>query len=258
MVYEPTLMADKLRLLWHANPDFYAIWTVFIGGGGGLQFVYFYPFFLIFSPSFPFRPCPHLLPPFPSSPPPSSPHYSLVQKNPRVRKIRVRNPRGPNDRKNSISLEKIQSRSKLLISLENFNLDVLISPQKIGPRWVARSKISFSLEIFNLARNVEFFRSLGPLGFWGRKWLRQFYGHLEKMRSFCRKTHVHKIPRFRGGVFWVWGGGGSADFIFMGARIFLISVPLKIKFPVAPRQFPTRNLKDAPEQSKCWVHPIQL
>ena len=25
-----------------------------------------------------------------------------------------------------------------------------------------------------------------------------------------------------GGVFWVWGGGGgSADFIFMGARIFL-------------------------------------
>ena len=39
-----------------------------------------------------------------------------------------------------------------------------------------------------------------------------------KMRSFCRKTHVHKIPRFFGG-FW---GGGSADFIFMGARIFLI------------------------------------
>ena len=53
--------------------------------------------------------------------------------------------------------------------------------------------------------------------------MRQFYGRLEKMRSFCRKTHVHKIPRFRGGgVFWVWGGGGgSADFIFMGARIFL-------------------------------------
>ena len=33
--------------------------------------------------------------------------------------------------------------------------------------------------------------------------------------------HVHKIPRF-GGVFGVWGGGGgSADFIFMGAGIFL-------------------------------------
>ena len=46
-----------------------------------------------------------------------------------------------------------------------------------------------------------------------------------KMRSFCRKTHVHKIPRLRGGggyfgFFW-GGGGGSVDFIFMGARIFL-------------------------------------
>ena len=36
------------------------------------------------------------------------------------------------------------------------------------------------------------------------------------------KPPVHKIPRFRGGgYFGVWGGGGSADFIFMGARIFL-------------------------------------
>ena len=45
------------------------------------------------------------------------------------------------------------------------------------------------------------------------------------MRSFCRKTCVHKILRFRGGVFWVFGGGGggSADFIFMGAGIFLNS-----------------------------------
>ena len=50
--------------------------------------------------------------------------------------------------------------------------------------------------------------------------MRQFYGHLEKMLSFCRKNHVRKIPLFWGGGFW--GGGGSADFIFMGARIFLI------------------------------------
>ena len=40
-----------------------------------------------------------------------------------------------------------------------------------------------------------------------------------KMHSFCRKNHVRKIPLFWRGVFW--GGGGSADFIFMGARIFL-------------------------------------
>ena len=41
----------------------------------------------------------------------------------------------------------------------------------------------------------------------------------KKMRSFCRKNHVRKIPLFWGG-FW---GGGSADSIFMGARIFLIN-----------------------------------
>ena len=40
-----------------------------------------------------------------------------------------------------------------------------------------------------------------------------------KMRS-AGKTHVHKIPRFRGGYFGSFLGG-SADFIFMGARIFL-------------------------------------
>ena len=57
-----------------------------------------------------------------------------------------------------------QSRSKFLVSLENFNLDVSISPKKIGPRWVARSKISFSIEIFNIDRNLEFFLIFGPSG----------------------------------------------------------------------------------------------
>ena len=38
--------------------------------------------------------------------------------------------------------------------------------------------------------------------------------------------HVHKILRFRG-RFW-GGGGGSADFIFMGARIFLSKKPQEI------------------------------
>ena len=41
------------------------------------------------------------------------------------------------------------SRSKFLISLENFNLDVSISPQKIGPR------VGGSLENFILARNFQ-------------------------------------------------------------------------------------------------------
>ena len=53
--------------------------------------------------------------------------------------------------------------------------------------------------------------------------MRQFYGRLEKCVLSAGKTRVHKIPRFRGGYFGFWGaGGGSADFIFMGARIFLI------------------------------------
>ena len=71
-------------------------------------------------------------------------------------------------RSNKFNLARnFQSRSKFLISLENFNfnLDVSISPQKkIGPRWVARSRISFSLEIFNLARNLECFLIFGRSG----------------------------------------------------------------------------------------------
>ena len=45
--------------------------------------------------------------------------------------------------------------------------------------------------------------------------------------------HVHKIPCFRGGVFWVWFGGGSADFIFMGAGIFMTVCPPNRPHPFA-------------------------
>ena len=73
----------------------------------------------------------------------------------------------------------------------------------------------------------------------------QFYGHLEKCALSAGKPHVHKIPRFRGGVFWVLAGGEGdcADFIFMGARIFLteaafLDVPfracLDVPFPAIP------------------------
>ena len=42
-----------------------------------------------------------------------------------------------------------------------------------------------------------------------------------KMRSFCRKTCVHKIPRFRGGgYFGFWGGGGEVPILFLWARGF--------------------------------------
>ena len=59
------------------------------------------------------------------------------------------------------------------------------------------------------------------------------------MRSFCRKTHVHKFPRFGGGGFW--GGGGSADFIFMGARIFLTDI--KNVFSVRNRSSKSQSLE---------------
>ena len=64
--------------------------------------------------------------------------------------------------------------------------------------------------------------------------MRQFYGHPEKMRSFCKKNHVHKIPCFRGGGVFLGFLGGGADFIFMGARIFLrkFQARLRIRLPL--------------------------
>ena len=54
-----------------------------------------------------------------------------------------------------------------------------------------------------------------------------------KMRPFCRKSYVHKIPRFRGGVFWVLGGGGKCRFYFYGRDDFLkmLSLPRFGHFP---------------------------
>ena len=49
--------------------------------------------------------------------------------------------------------------------------------------------------------------------------MRQFYGRLEKCVLSAGKPVSIKFFVLRGGVFWVWGGG--ADFIFMGAGIFL-------------------------------------
>ena len=59
--------------------------------------------------------------------------------------------RGPNDQKNLISIEIFDLDRKF----QSRRLD--FPTKKKGPRWTARSKISFSLEIFNLARNLNFF-----------------------------------------------------------------------------------------------------
>ena len=57
--------------------------------------------------------------------------------------------------------------------------------------------------------------------FWGRKWLRQFYGRLEKCTLSAGKTQVHKIPRFGGGgVLGFGGAGGECRFYFYGREDF--------------------------------------
>ena len=51
--------------------------------------------------------------------------------------------------------------------------------------------------------------------------MRQFYGHLEKCVLSAGKTMSIKFFVFGGGGILDFGGGGGADYIFMGARIFL-------------------------------------
>ena len=41
-----------------------------------------------------------------------------------------------------------------------------------------------------------------------------------KNASVLQEKHVHKIPRFRGGVFWVFGGGGECRFYLYGRADF--------------------------------------
>ena len=51
-------------------------------------------------------------------------------------------------------------------------------------------------------------RKMFCLQFWGRKWVHQFYGRLEKCILSAGKTHVHKIPRFFGGGVFVYAWNG--------------------------------------------------
>ena len=50
--------------------------------------------------------------------------------------------------------------------------------------------------------------------------MRQFYGRLEKCVLSAGKTHVHKIPRFRGGGGLFWVLGGDCRFYFYGRADF--------------------------------------
>ena len=57
-----------------------------------------------------------------------------------------------------------------------------------------------------LCQNNPCVRKIFRPQFWGRKWVRQFYGHLEFLLSFCRKTSMSiKFLRCKEGVFWAFG-----------------------------------------------------
>ena len=60
------------------------------------------------------------------------------------------------------------------------------------------------------------------------------------MRSFCRKTHVHKILRFRGGGFG-GGGGGECRFYFYGREDFSELSSIKLHFHGNYQEWPRQT-----------------
>ena len=85
-----------------------------------------------------------------------------------------------------------------------------------------RGMLTFEEEIYP-AIFTEFQKSLVSVKtfarFWGWKWLCQFYGRLEKLRSFCRKTSVPaKFLILGGGVIWFFFLGGEVPIFFFYGR----------------------------------------
>ena len=67
------------------------------------------------------------------------------------------------------------------------------------------------------------------------------------------KTHVHKIPRFRGGgILGFGGGGGSADYIFMGARILLTKTEQSSNRGRDSQPCPRPQLNSQPQGPLWW------
>ena len=116
--------------------------------------------------------------------------------------------------------------------------------------------------LFSLAGDFHIFqknprvRKIYCPQFWGRKWLRQFYGRLEKCVLSAGKTHAHKIPWFirGGGILGFLGGGGSADLIFMGARIFL-NVSVSKDFPPQGSLYWLGRVHELPRLSDALLGP---
>ena len=112
------------------------------------------------------RPCPDTLPApiLPPPPPTSPPVLSSKKPTPPLPQSPPPFPEGP-------AIEKIQSRSKISISLEIFNLAwnfqsrTFRIPHKKRVWRVARLKISIPLEIFTPGGRSWIFSIFGPLGF---------------------------------------------------------------------------------------------
>ena len=67
-------------------------------------------------------------------------------------------------------------------------------------------------ELFVLALSLVWFAGATPEN-----------GCTNFMGAWKENLHAHKIPRCRGDLLgFLGGGGGSADFIFMGAGIYLM------------------------------------
>ena len=66
-----------------------------------------------------------------------------------------------------------------------------------------------------------------------------------KMRPFCRKNHVHKIPRFRGGILGL--GGGECRFYFYGREDFSENF-IVMEFPKNNSVFGQFSVKFPPPQ----------
>ena len=75
----------------------------------------------------------------------------------------------------------------------------------------------------NVQKNPRVCKIFRPQ-FWGRKWLRQFYGRLENA-FFLQENHVHDILRFRGAVIVGFGRGEKRRFYFHGRGDFSVNVP---------------------------------
>ena len=67
---------------------------------------------------------------------------------------------------------------------------------------------------FNVQKNPRVRKNF-CLQFWGRKWVRQFYGHLEKCVLSAGETMSVKFPFFGGGF-----AGGGVPILFLWARGF--------------------------------------